>query len=115
LIAELKVAETQARDVQIGQPALVDTHNGTVSGSVMRVDPAYRTELSRLTNPDGRTAQGGAPGLEALTGRPTWNGLTTSLCWASGIRAESRHHQLVQADPDAKAAVRVPVKVGAHR
>src|ERR1700723_766708 len=42
LIAELKVAETQARDVQIGQPALVDTHNGTVSGSVMRVDPAVQ-------------------------------------------------------------------------
>src|SRR5436190_873422 len=42
LIAELKVAETQARDVQIGQPALVDTHNGTASGSVMRVDPAVQ-------------------------------------------------------------------------
>ncbi len=42
LIAELKVAETQARDVQIGQPALIDTHNGTVSGSVMRVDPGVQ-------------------------------------------------------------------------
>ena len=42
LIAELKVAETQARDVQIGQPALVDTHNGTVSGEVTRVDPAVQ-------------------------------------------------------------------------
>src|SRR5947207_4483766 len=42
LIAELKIAETQARDVQIGQPALVDTHNGTVSGEVMRVDPAVQ-------------------------------------------------------------------------
>src|SRR4029079_2962305 len=42
LIAELKVAETQARDVQIGQPAFVDTHNGTVSGEVMRVDPAVQ-------------------------------------------------------------------------
>src|SRR6266481_858902 len=42
LIAQLKIAETQARDVQIGQPALVDTHNGTVSGDVMRVDPAVQ-------------------------------------------------------------------------
>ena len=42
LIAELKVAETQARDVQIGQPAAVDTHNGTVSREVMRVDPAVQ-------------------------------------------------------------------------
>jgi HlyD family secretion protein len=42
LIAELKVAETQARDVQIGQPVQVDTHNGTVAGTVMRVDPAVQ-------------------------------------------------------------------------
>jgi HlyD family secretion protein len=42
LIAELKVAETQARDVQIGQPASVDTHNGIVAGTVMRVDPAVQ-------------------------------------------------------------------------
>src|SRR5947207_7782010 len=40
LIAELKVAETQARDVQIGQPALVDTHYGTASGEVMPVQVA---------------------------------------------------------------------------
>jgi len=42
LIAELKVAETQARDVQIGQPSVVDTHNGTVTGEVVRVDPAVQ-------------------------------------------------------------------------
>ena len=39
LMAELKVAETQARDVQIGEPASVDTHNGVIAGTVMRVDP----------------------------------------------------------------------------
>src|SRR5262249_43563377 len=42
LMAELKIAETQARDVQIGEPSVVDTHNGTVSGEVMRVDPAVQ-------------------------------------------------------------------------
>src|SRR5450432_4916071 len=42
LIAELKIAETQARDVQIGQPSMVDTHNGIVAGTVMRVDPAVQ-------------------------------------------------------------------------
>src|ERR1700726_1922530 len=42
LIAELKIAETQARDIQIGQPSMVDTHNGTVSGTVTRVDPAVQ-------------------------------------------------------------------------
>ena len=33
LMAELKVAETQARDVQIGEPAAVDTHNGVITGT----------------------------------------------------------------------------------
>ena len=42
LMAELKIAETQARDMQIGQPASVDTHNGVIAGTVMRVDPAVQ-------------------------------------------------------------------------
>ena len=42
LMATIKIAETQARDVQIGEPASVDTHNGVVAGTVMRVDPAVQ-------------------------------------------------------------------------
>ena len=33
-MAELKIPETQARDVQIGEPASIDTHNGMISGNV---------------------------------------------------------------------------------
>jgi HlyD family secretion protein len=40
LKAEIRIAETQARDVQIGQRALVDTRNGVIAGRVSRVDPA---------------------------------------------------------------------------
>jgi HlyD family secretion protein len=40
LKAELKIAETQAKDIQIGQRASVDTRNGIIPGHVMRVDPA---------------------------------------------------------------------------
>lgn len=40
LKAELRIAETQAKDVQIGQVAVVDTRNGTVNGRVSRIDPA---------------------------------------------------------------------------
>jgi HlyD family secretion protein len=40
LKAELKVAETQARDVEIGQLAYIDTRNGIVPGRVSRKDPA---------------------------------------------------------------------------
>ncbi|HEY2944681.1 MAG TPA: HlyD family efflux transporter periplasmic adaptor subunit [Vicinamibacteria bacterium] len=40
LKAVIKVAETQAKDIQIGQPASIDTRNGMVDGRVSRVDPA---------------------------------------------------------------------------
>ena len=40
LKAELKIAETQAKDVQIGQSAVIDTRNGLVNGKVSRIDPA---------------------------------------------------------------------------
>jgi len=40
LKAVIKVAETQAKDIQIGQPATIDTRNGMVDGRVSRVDPA---------------------------------------------------------------------------
>lgn len=40
LKAQLKIAETQAKDVIIGQKASVDTHNGVIPGRVMRIDPA---------------------------------------------------------------------------
>ena len=40
LKASLKIAETQARDIQIGQPAEIDTHNGVIDGKVTRIDPA---------------------------------------------------------------------------
>jgi HlyD family secretion protein len=39
LKAELRVPETQARDVQIGLKATIDTRNGLVAGKVARIDP----------------------------------------------------------------------------
>lgn len=63
LKAELKIAETQAKDVQVGQPASIDTRNGIVEGTVTRIDPsvqngtvtvdvALRGELPRGARPD---------------------------------------------------------------
>jgi HlyD family secretion protein len=42
LKAEIRVPETQARDVVPGQKAVVDTRNGVVAGRVIRVDPAVQ-------------------------------------------------------------------------
>jgi HlyD family secretion protein len=40
LKAEIKIAETQAKDILIGQVAIIDTRNGLIPGKVVRVDPA---------------------------------------------------------------------------
>ncbi len=40
LKAEIKIAETQAKDVTIGQKATIDTRNGVVTGHVSRIDPS---------------------------------------------------------------------------
>lgn len=42
LKAEIRIPETQARDVVPGQKAVVDTRNGVVEGRVVRVDPAVQ-------------------------------------------------------------------------
>jgi HlyD family secretion protein len=113
LIAELKIAETQARDVQIGQPAMVDTHNGTASGTVMRVDPAVQNgtvtvdvkltgDLPKGARPD--LSVDGTVDLEKLddvlyVGRPAFGQENSTI-------------SLFKLDADGKGGVRVPVKVG---
>jgi HlyD family secretion protein len=63
LQAELKIAETQAKDIQIGQVASIDTRNGVVRGTVVRIDPSVQNgtvavdvaltgELPRGARPD---------------------------------------------------------------
>jgi len=42
LKAELKIAETQIKDVKLGQAVAVDTRNGIIQGTVQRIDPAAR-------------------------------------------------------------------------
>jgi HlyD family secretion protein len=42
LKAEIKIAETQAKDVAIGQKAAIDTRNGVVAGRVSRIDPSVQ-------------------------------------------------------------------------
>jgi HlyD family secretion protein len=42
LKAEVRIAETQAKDILIGQDATIDTRNGVVAGRVSRIDPAVQ-------------------------------------------------------------------------
>jgi multidrug resistance efflux pump len=113
LMATVKIAETQARDVQIGEPASVDTHNGVIAGSVMRVDPAVQNgtvtvdvkltgELPKGARPD--LSVDGTIDLERMdnvlyVGRPAFGQENSTI-------------SLFKLSPDGQTAVRVPVKVG---
>jgi len=64
LKAELKIAETQAKDIQLGQPASVDTHNGVIHGHVVRIDPSVvNGTVSVDVALDGALPQGARPDL----------------------------------------------------
>ncbi len=113
LKAELKIAETQAKDVQIGQSASVDTRNGIIPARVIRIDPSVingtRTvdvallgDLPKGAVPD--LSVDGTIELERLedvvyVGRPV-QGQADSLI------------TLFKLEPDGKEAVRVQVKLG---
>jgi HlyD family secretion protein len=113
LMAELKIPETQARDVQIGQPSVIDTHNGTVDGNVWRVDPAVQngtvTVDVKLT---GDLPQGARPDL-SVDGTIDLERLDNVLyVGRPAFGEENSTISLFKLDPDGKGAVRVPVKVG---
>jgi HlyD family secretion protein len=64
LKAVVKVAETQARDVQLGQKASVDTRNGVIAAHVSRVDPAVQNGTVTVDLAlDGELPKGARPDL----------------------------------------------------
>lgn len=113
LKAELRIPEIQAKDLQLGQSAEIDTHNGVASGQVTRIEPAanqgtvlvevsFRDELPRGARPD-LTVEGTIQ-LERLAdvlylGRP------------AGSQPESVM-ELYKVSRDGDAAQRVKVKLG---
>jgi HlyD family secretion protein len=64
LKAEIKIAETQAKDVAIGQKATIDTRNGVVAGRVSRIDPSVQNGTVTVDVAiDGPLPQGARPDL----------------------------------------------------
>nr|WP_217917096.1 MULTISPECIES: HlyD family efflux transporter periplasmic adaptor subunit [unclassified Myxococcus] len=113
LKAELRIAETQARDIQPGLKALVDTRNGVVEGQVARVAPAASqgtvrvevslpAELPRGARPD-LTVEGTVE-LERL-------GDVLSVGRPAGAQPGATM-ALFRLMPDSDEAVRVPVQLG---
>jgi HlyD family secretion protein len=113
LKAELKIAETQAKDIQIGQPASIDTRNGIVAGHVARIDPAvqngtvtvdvaFSTALPKGARPD--LSVDGTIELERLAdvlhvGRPAFG-------------QEQSTVGIFRLEPGGREAGRVKVKLG---
>jgi len=113
LMAELRIAETQAKDIQIGQPALIDTRNGVIPGHVIRIDPSVQQgtvtvdvaldgELPRGARPD--LTVDGTIELERLenviyVGRPVFG-------------QENSVVSLFKLDPEGDHAVRTRVSLG---
>ena len=113
LKAELKIAETQVKDITIGQPATIDTRNGLIQGHVSRIDPSILngtvTVDVALTGPLPPAARpdlsvDGTIQLEKLddvvyVGKPVFGQQDASV-------------QLFKVEPDGKYADKVKVTFG---
>jgi len=64
LKAVLRIPETQAKDVAIGQPAAIDTRNGIAKGKVRRIDPAVQNGTVTVdVSLEGELPRGARPDL----------------------------------------------------
>lgn len=113
LKAVIRIPETQAKDVGIGQPAMVDTRNGIVQGHVARIDPASSGGTVTVdVSLDGPLPNGARPDLNVdgniqtkkltnviYTGRPAYgqDGATVGM---------------FKVDEDGRGATRVRVRLG---
>ena len=113
LKAALQIAETQARDIQLGQPASIDTHNGVIPGHVTRIDPTVVNGTVTVdVTLDGPLPPGARPAL-SVDGTIDLARLTNVLqVGRPALGNENSTLSLFKEDPDGKGAVRVPVKVG---
>lgn len=113
LKAALQIAETQARDISIGLPASIDTHNGIVQGHVTRIDPAVLNGTRTVDVVlDGPLPAGAVKGL-SVDGTIDLEHLHDVLyVGRPALGNENSTLSLFKEDPDHKGAVRVQVKVG---
>lgn len=113
LKAEIKVAETQAKDVVIGQSATIDTRNGTVQGRVRRIDPSVQNGTVTVdVYPDGAMPDGARPDL-SVDGTIEIENLKDVLFVGRPVHGSSQSTiSLFKLTPDGSEANRVNVKLG---
>lgn len=113
LKAELKIPETQAKDIQLNQPASVDTHNGVIAGHVMRIDPAvYNGTVTVDVMLDDPLPPGARPDL-SVDGTIDLERLSNVLyVGRPAFGQENSTVGMFVLQPDGKTAVRAQVKLG---
>ena len=113
LKAELKIPETQAKDVQIGQSASVDTRNGIIPARVIRVDPSViggtRTVDVALL---GELPKGAVPDL-SVDGTIELERLTDVVYVGRPVQGQAESLiTLFKLEPESSEAVRIQVRLG---
>lgn len=113
LKAELKIPETQAKDVIIGQRAEVDTRNGVIEGRVSRIDPAVLNGTVTVdVKLEGPLPDGARPDL-SVDGTIELERLTDVLYVGRPVFGQNNAKvTLFKLQPDGKEAERVPVQLG---
>ena len=113
LKAQVKITETEAKDIAIGQPASIDTRNGIIPGKVTRIDPsAVNGTVTVDVKLEGALPAGARPDLSVdgtidierladvvYVGRPTVGQPHSTVT-------------MFRYGPDGKTATRVTVKLG---
>jgi HlyD family secretion protein len=116
LKAELKIAETQVKDVVIGQHAVIDTRNGLIEGRVSRIDPSIlngtvTVDVALLVGKDG-LPQGARPDL-SVDGTIELERLNDVVFMGRPVFGQQESTvQIFKVEPDGKYANKVKVVLG---
>ncbi|MGH8630583.1 MAG: HlyD family secretion protein, partial [Burkholderiales bacterium] len=113
LKAELKIPETQGKDLALGLPASIDTRNGIIAGRVMRIDPAaVGGTVTVDVALDGALPPGARPDMN-VDGTIDLERLSNVLyVGRPAFGQEKSTVSMFKLDPDGRGAFRVQVKLG---
>jgi HlyD family secretion protein len=113
LKAELKITETQVKDIQLGQSVSVDTRNGIIAGRVIRIDPSVQNGTRTVdASLEGELPKGAVPDL-SVDGTIELEKLENILYVNRPVHGQE--HATVgifKLDPDGAGASQVQVKLG---
>ena len=113
LKAELRVPETQAKDIALGLPASIDTRNGIVGGKVSRIDPSVQNGTVTVdVQLEGQLPQGARPDLSVDGTIDLENLKNVMFVGRPAFGQEKSTVEIFKLDPDGKGASRVKVDLG---